>query len=65
MIPVYRDREKERQAWACVKCGAISDDHPHTSPPDGVCTCPKCIGALSDRYRENYDRIRWNGRPGN
>lgn len=59
MIPVYRNRDKTVEGWACVKCGAQDrSDHEH-GPHNGVCTCDKLMGP-SELYRMNYDMIRWD-----
>jgi hypothetical protein len=60
MIPVYRDRNKEHESWACVKCQKQDKnaDHKH-GPHNGICTCDKMMGP-SDLYRQNYDFIRWD-----
>ena len=58
MIPVYRDREKICESWACVKCGEKTDDSHTEGPRNGVCNCPKCVTlAPSEAYSQNYERI--------
>ena len=57
MIPVYRNRDKTVEGWACVKCGAQDrSDHEH-GPHNGVCTCQKMIGYSFDRELERGDYI--------
>lgn len=57
MIPVYRDKEKTRESWACVKCGQKVDGSHKEGPRNGVCQCPKCMALIpSDLYRQNYER---------
>ena len=58
MIPIYRNRSKEIEGWACVKCGAKTMDTHKEGPHNGSCTCLKSISS-SELYKRNYDEIRW------
>lgn len=66
---VYRHkrRAKEDEAFACTGCSAQYEPEDRSEgchsggPPNSLCTCPKCtMKILSDAYRENFGKIRWD-----
>ena len=62
MIPVYGDRNKQVEKWACPKCEGMAIADHADGPPDGVCQCSRIhSGAASEKYRKGYVQIAWEG----
>ncbi len=61
-VPVYRDKDKTDERWACTGCGAHDDHNHHHGPGNGVCSCDMRITMVpSEAYRQNYERIFGHG----
>jgi hypothetical protein len=66
-LAVFKNKRRrpEHEFWVCKGCEARHEEGHKETPPDGLCSCPKCSdrsGVASAVYRQNYDSIRWEGR---
>lgn len=63
-IPIYRDKKKTRQAWACRDGSDLVVNSTHRGgPPNWAFNTSgrrQMVGLYSYEYRDNYDLINWN-----